>query len=139
LQTLGFSGPSSIRGNGLLHEFKRANQVFTLQLEKRGLPRFVVSLEVEPSGGFGSVVREGGTIVQGRLQPRRGASTSAWFRTDTSFIERLLGRKGTTPEAVVAECVALLPEVEVWWSTQAPSEHIQVLSQHFPSQPPTSA
>lgn len=132
---MGFSGPKVIAGNSLIYEFKRpssnGNHVLTVQLEKHGLPRFTVNLTVEPAEGFDSVIQSGGTVIQGRLQPRRGATTASWFRTDASLWRRALGQAAPTPEKVVAACVALLPEVDAWWYSQTSSEHISVIEHRY--------
>ncbi|HEX8847907.1 MAG TPA: hypothetical protein VF761_00070 [Gemmatimonadaceae bacterium] len=39
----------------------------------------------------------------------------------------------------MGECIALLPEVERWWGTQAPSEHITVVPFIFPGLAPAAA
>ena len=138
LRALGFTGPAAIGGSRLLHEFRRpgstGTQTITLQLEKYGRPRFVLMLCVEPPEGFDHLVASGGTIAQGRLQPRAGATTGCWFRTDAGLVQRMLGRSGPAPAEVVAQCVALLPEVEAWWRDQAPSPHVTVLTHTFPGQ-----
>jgi len=138
LQGLGFTGPSSIAGNSLLHEFRRPSQrgncLLTVQLEKNGLPRFILSLANEPPGGFEAAVANGGIVRQGRVQPRRGATTGAWFRTDHTLLQRVRRSEEPSAAAVVASCVALLPEVDGWWQTEAPSEHITVLETNFPGQ-----
>ena len=105
-----------------------------MQLEKNGLPRFILMLANEPPGGFEAVVARGGIARQGRLQPTRGATTGAWFRTDRTLWQRVLRTAEPSAVAVVASCVALLPEVEAWWQTEAPSEHITVLETNFPGQ-----
>ncbi len=99
----------------------------TVQLEKRGLPRFILNLHVEPGDGFQRVWRRGGVVRQGRLKPKRGATTRAWFRADAPVWRRRLGRSVSRAAEVVAECVALLGEVDVWWETEAASDHITVL------------
>ena len=138
LRALGFAGPSSIAGNGLLHDFKRhTNQgthLLTVQLEKHGRPRFVIGLSIEPTVGFESVLRSGGVVRQGRLKPRRGAGTGAWFRTDVPLWRRLLGQSGISAAQAVASCVSLLPEAEAWWQNESSTEHILVFEQHFPGQ-----
>ena len=131
LQRAGFDGPAAIAGNALLHDFKRKSgdvtHVLTVQLEKRGLPRFILNLAIEPYGA---------TVLQGRVQPKRGATTRAWFRADPPLLKRLIGRGATREVQAVDSCLALLPEVERWWNTQAASEHITVLPIRFtPSEP----
>lgn len=66
LRKVGFEGPDSIRGNTPVHEFRRpgprSTDVLTIQLEKRGLPRFVVRLHVEPPAGIDEVMARGGAL-----------------------------------------------------------------------------
>lgn len=143
LQALGFSGPATIAGNGLLHEYKRSGkagaQVLTLQLEKHGRPRFLLTFCVEPPGGFDRLYADGGTVAQGRLCPRPGATTRHWFRVDQPFFRRILRLRSPEAREVVASCVALLPEVEAWWQTQSPSTHVSVLTHRFPGKHGASA
>src|SRR6185436_9500792 len=73
LQALGFTGPKTIAGNGLLHEYRRSGdvgaQILTLQLEKHGRPRFLLTFCVEPAGGFDrlymGLIRFGGHLPKG--------------------------------------------------------------------------
>src|SRR6266853_457837 len=96
----GFRGPSDLEGNSLFHEYRRSTdqgtQVLEIQFEKRQLPRFVINLYVEPLGGVKALVRNGGTIMSGRLKARMGATTRSWFRADRSWWDAMiLGRRGT--------------------------------------------
>jgi len=131
LRALGFSGPQTISGNVLEHEYKRSGsagtQILTLQLDKYQRPRFVLNLRVEPAEGFRHIDNNGGTVLSGRLKPSAGTSTRHWFRSDASLLRRLLGMRTPTAAEVVAQSVALLPEVEVWWHTQSASKHISVI------------
>jgi hypothetical protein len=143
LQALGFTGPKTIAGNGLLHEYRRSGdvgaQILTLQLEKHGRPRFLLTFCVEPAGGFDRLYTSGGTVAQGRLCPRAGATTRHWFRVDPPFLRRILRLRRPAASEVVASCVALLPEVEAWWQTQSPSRHVSVLMHRFPGKQSGSA
>ena len=136
LRALGFDGPAAISGNALSHEYVRANgdarQHLTVQLEKYGLPRFIVNVAIEPPQGFATIHREGGTIVSGRVKPRPGPHTQSWFRADAPWWQRLVGRPHPGPVQAVAQCVALLPEIEAWWTTQSPSTHIESRPCTFP-------
>lgn len=128
LRKLGFEGPTSIDGNQLLHEFRRSRaggtDVLTIQLEKRGLPRFLVTLYVEPSEGMEAVSAKGSTVIVGSVKPRRGSSTRSWFRADPTFWQRLLGSSHTREIAATEACIALLPEIESWWAVQQSTNHI---------------
>lgn len=136
LRAAGFSGPAEISGNALLHDFKRsagqAMHVLCVQLEKYGLPRFILDLTVEPPEGFEAVVARGRSVRQGRLQPRHGASTSAWFRADPTVWQWVGFGTPHSAVAAVAACVSLLPEVEAWWQTESESKHISVVEHKFP-------
>lgn len=132
----GFVGPRAISGNALFHDFKRprgsTTHILSLQLEKHGLPRFLVNLCIEPAIGFDALVSTGGTVLSGTVRPRRGTSARAWFRADPTLLQRLLGRRSCNPSEAVAACLALLPEIDAWWETQARSKHISVLQTHYP-------
>jgi hypothetical protein len=128
LRRLGFQGPSRIGGNRLLHELRRAGprgtDVLTIQLEKYGLPRFVLGLHVEPPQGIEAVIARGGTVIAGSARPRKGPSTRHWFRADASLWQRLRGSGRTYEREAVDACIALLPEIEAWWAVQQPTKHI---------------
>ena len=113
---LGFSGPQTISGKSALHVYKRSasggTHCLTVQLDKYGRPRFVLNLSVEPPEGFAHVHNKGGTVVTGRLQPTAGATTRHWFRSDVPLLKRMIALRGPTPADIVAQSVALLPEVE---------------------------
>jgi hypothetical protein len=125
----GYQGPSELRGNVLVHEYRQATtqgtHVLEIQFEKYQRPRFAINLFVEPPGGMESLTRNGGTIISGRLKARPGATTASWFRADRSWWERvILRRSGTLENEAVELCLSLLPEVEAWWGTQRASPHI---------------
>ncbi len=125
----GFRGPQKISGNKLFHDYKRnvgeSVQVLSIQFEKWQLPRFVINLEVEPPEGIEAVIARGGENVTGRLQPHSGPSTRSWFRADRPWWQRIISRRPPDlANEAVDECIRLLPEVETWWTTQSPSEHI---------------
>lgn len=133
---MGFQGPSHITGNALLHEFKRVgptgNEVLTIQMEKHGLPRFILGLYMEPPQGIEAVIAQGGTVISGQLKARKGASTKCWFRADPTLWQRIRGQSGTYEERAVNACIALLPELESWWVLQAPTEHIAAWPVTYP-------
>ncbi len=136
LRRLGFEGPARIAGNALVHEFSRRagdeRHVLTLQLEKRGLPRFVIRVSVEPPQGFEALTVQGGTVVSGFVRAKSGGSTRSWFRADPSWRERLLGRGGSGHVEAVNRCLELLPEIEAWWTHRKASAHIAVYDVVFP-------
>ncbi len=129
LLSKGYRGPAELKGNALVHEYRRSTpqgtQVLEIQFEKYQLPRFVINLYVEPPGGMQTLKKTGGTIVSGRLKARPGATTRSWFRADRSWWERVVLRRGDTLEIEAVQlCLSLLPEVEAWWDTRNASPHI---------------
>ena len=128
----GFEGPAAIAGNRLIHEYRRSTpaavHVLSIQLEKRGLPRFVINLHVELSEAMREAELQRGGSVGGRLTPRSGPTTRSWFRADPPWWLRLVRPSTATLEAeAVTTCSELLPEVEAWWEAQQPSQHIRSL------------
>ena len=68
---------------------------------------------------------EGGTVISGCLKAKPGPWLKSWFRADRSWWQQVVLRKTDTLEReAVRLCLAYLPEVEAWWDTQAPSQHI---------------
>jgi hypothetical protein len=129
LLSKGYQGPSELKGNALVHEYRRSTpqgtHVLEIQFEKYQRPRFAINLYVEPPGGMESLTRNGGTITTGRLKARPGATTRSWFRADRSWWEQMILRHSDTVENEAVElCLSLLPEVEAWWSSQRASPHI---------------
>jgi hypothetical protein len=125
----GFAGPAKISGNALLHEYRRTTggrvQVLSIQLEKNQLPRFILNFHIEPEEGIERVMAEGGTVLAGCLKAKPGPWLKSWFRADRSWWQRIvLGRTDTLEREAVRLCLAYLPEVEAWWHSQAPSQHI---------------
>jgi len=136
LRHLGFTGPARIAGNSLLHEFRRpglrGTDVLTLQMEKHGRPRFLLRLHVEPPEGIEVLIARGGTVLTASVQPRKGASSRHWFRADPGLWERWTRSGRTDERAAVDACLALLPEIEAWWSTGEPSTHIATWPVTYP-------
>lgn len=110
-------------------------EMFELQWDKYGAPRFVIH--------FGACSIEGldldGTTMSaeqalptwcnefGSLQPRRGFSTRSWFRQDSTWLERLVGRPGLRDPSDVADgLLALFPEIEQYWATGHVGPHLKV-------------
>jgi len=129
LRQSGFSGPATISGNSLLHEYRRTDgnfvQVLSIQLEKNQLPRFILIFHTEPAEGLERVMAGGGTVLTGCLKARPGPGLRSWFRADRSWWQRVvLRRSGTLEREAVRLCLACLPEVEAWWHSPAPSAHI---------------
>ena len=129
LLSAGFRGPSTLKGNVLIHEYRRSTRtgthVLSIQFEKHQLPRFVVNCHVEPPRGINDLMARGGTIMSGRLKAKPGPTTRSWFRADRSWWQReILRRRDTLENDAVDLCLSLLPEVEAWWVTQNASSHI---------------
>ena len=112
-------------------------ELFEVQWDKYGTPRFVVRFGTCPPGGLqvnGQVFAVEETLPtwcddSGSLQPRRGFSTRSWFRQDSTLVQRLLGHPARRSAAgVVDELLALFPEVERYWATGAVGPHIQMQS-----------
>ena len=125
----GFGGPAQLKGNNLLHEYRRVTpqgtHVLTVQFEKYQRPRFLLGFYIEPPGGMENLVRNGGTVMAAQLRARPGATTHAWFRADRSWWERvILHRNDTLENEAVQLCLSLLPEVEAWLSTHNTTLHI---------------
>jgi len=137
LLSRGFEGPRAIAGNALLHEYRRrtpqGTHVITVQLEKYGLPRFLLGFYVEPAEGMAKIGSDGGVVISGQLTPKPGASSRSWFRADRSWWERVILRKQGTLEVEAADsCVSMLEEVDAWWSSQMPSAHISTWPVEYP-------
>jgi hypothetical protein len=129
LLSCGFAGPAKIGGNSLLHEYRRTTEngvhVLSIQLEKNQLSRFILNLHIEPKEGIERVMAEGGSVISGCLKAKPGPWLKSWFRADRSWWQRVVLRKTDTMEReAVRLCIAYLPEVETWWNSQAPSQHI---------------
>jgi len=137
LLNYGFAGPAKIGGNSLLHDYRRTTErgvhVLSIQLEKNRLPRFIINLHIEPMEGMERIMAEGGTVIAGCLKAKPGPWLRNWFRADRSWWERVILRKTDTVEReAVRLCLACLPEVEAWWDTQAPSQHIMSWPVKYP-------
>lgn len=109
-------------------------QIFEVQWEKYGRPRFRVNFGTCPADGL----RAGGTVHPpdatlpswcpdaGTLQPRRGRTSRSWFRQDATWAERLLGKPARRdPSAVVDECLSLFQELERYWTHRQVGPHLR--------------
>jgi hypothetical protein len=114
---------------------QRRVEMFEVQWEKYGRPRFALRFGTCPAEGLwitGVLQQPDETLPTwcpdaGTLQPRRGTSTRAWFRQDSSVVLRLLGRPALRPPAdVVSELLALFPELERYWTSGAIGPHIRL-------------
>jgi hypothetical protein len=109
-------------------------EIFEVQWEKYGRPRFAVRFGTCPSEGLridAKVHAPDDTLPTwcpdaGSLQPRRGASSRSWFRQDSSVLQRLLWRPALrAPADVVNELLTLFPELERYWQTGDAGPHLQ--------------
>jgi hypothetical protein len=96
-----------------------AVHLFDIQWGKYGSPRFVLNF---------SKCAPKGLITRGRLAPSQRRTTGGWFRQDRSWLERLFCFSKLYPaEQVVAQLIALFPEVEDFWKSAKIGPHIQLL------------
>ncbi|MDX1914357.1 MAG: hypothetical protein SFU55_02135 [Methylophilus sp.] len=127
------TGPHSIdfRRFGSVHI-----DVFDIQWEKYGRPRFVVNFGQTPSAGvthFGESIPPEKVLSymgshSGRLQPHAGASTGSWFRQDYSFLRRIIFCQTDRPaEEVVGKLMSLFKELESWFEHGQLGPHMKVL------------
>ena len=109
--------------------------VLGVQWEKYGKPRFVVHFGTCPAEGlrFQSGVCCAEDMLptwcpdSGILQPRRGLSSRSWFRQDSTLVERLLGQPPLrAPDDVVDELIAVLPELEHYWTSGEIGPHVRL-------------
>jgi len=107
--------------------------VFDLQWDKSGQPRFVVNFGHCPLDG---AVHHGERVApdkvlaymgssSGRLQPGKGAGTHCWFSQDRPFFRRVVLRQQPRPAAdVVDELLRLFPELERWFEHRRIGTHM---------------
>jgi hypothetical protein len=109
-------------------------QLFEVQWEKYGRPRFAVHFGSCPAEGLhvdGKVLAPEETFPTwcsdaGSLQPRPRTVTSS-FRQDATFVQRLLGRPAVRdPVDVVEELFAWFPEVERYWASGEIGPHVRL-------------
>ena len=137
LERMGFTLDNSSAPNTT--RFRRAAgesvQILEVQWEKYGKPRFVVNFGVCPAEGLqvrGETfpvdrVMAGWLEEFGRLQPRRGHSTSKWFSQDKPWWRRLFASRQLIPPArVVDDLLALFPEVEAYWADRVVGKHLMM-------------
>jgi hypothetical protein len=117
--------------------FRRARgervDLLDLQWDKYGRPRFVLHAGTCPATGLmlatgllpAADALPTWCADAATLKPRRGTGTRAWFRQDATLPQRLLGRpRLRPPEAVVAELLALLPELGPFWDSGRAGPHL---------------
>lgn len=120
--------------------------VFDLQWEKYGKPRFIVNFGQCPATGVvhfderippEKVLAYMGAI-SGRLQLSKGTSTRSWFCQDRSFFRRVLLRQQDRPAAeVVDELLSLFFELEDWFQKGRLGPHMAIIN--YPWQDRTNA
>jgi hypothetical protein len=110
-------------------------EMFELQWDKYGSPRFVIrfgacsidGLDVNGQTMPAAEVLPTWCNECGSLQPRRGSSTRAWFRQDSSWLQRLVGRPALRePSHVADELLALFPEIEQYWASGHVGSHLKI-------------
>jgi hypothetical protein len=101
-------------------------QVFSIQWEKYGRPRFRLDFGTCPVAGLEladkhidwSNVHPHWLPDVATLRPRRGTLAGSWFRQDRAWLRKLLGAGALRHVSeVVDELFALYPEVEAYWSS----------------------
>lgn len=128
------------RKTSQLWEFRRNTsngvQIFDIQWEKYGHPRFTVTFGICPPEGL--VIRGKKFLPEevlvtwlsewGRLQPRKGALSSNWFRQDKPLLKRLFSSERLYPPSqTVSQLIELFPEIESYWSTRTVGAHLEIL------------
>jgi hypothetical protein len=110
-------------------------QIFSLQWEKYGTPRFAVHFGTCPAEGLsvnGTLHAPEDTLPtwlpeSGTLQPGRGPASRFWFRQDASLLQRLMGKPAVrSSTAPVDELLALFPELERYWATGSVGPHLKL-------------
>jgi hypothetical protein len=112
-----------------------AVQVFDIQWEKYGRPRFVVNFGQCAAAGVvigGELVAPqdvfpNSTPIWGRLSPGRGGTTGNWFRQDRPLLERIGTWSSTrSPAEVMTTLMTLFPELEEFWKNGQTGRHSRV-------------
>lgn len=110
-------------------------EMLELQWDKYGAPRFVIHFGSCPVEGLeidGKSISAAEALPTwcddvGSLQPRRGFSTRSWFRQDSTWLERLVGRPSLhDPSNVADELLALFPEIEQYWAGGHIGPHLRI-------------
>lgn len=118
--------------------FRRATgasvQLFSLQWDKYGRPRFRVDFGSCPIGGLDLLGKHVGWADMhphwlpdvATLKPAGGVLAGSWYRQDRALLRRLLGG-GTlrAPADVVDELVAAYPEMEAYWANGSSGRRIR--------------
>ena len=112
-----------------------AVHVCELQWDKYHRPCFVVNFGDAPISGVdvhgthvaASDIQTYQCTSLGRLTPRNCAYVRCWFREKKPLLEYLTsGRRSYRPEEVVAQLIALFPELEAWWADRSEGPHLRI-------------
>jgi hypothetical protein len=112
-------------------------QVFNVQWDKRGAPRFVVNFGEGPKAGVslwgrhipGDELEPQDCPESGRLQRKRGPYLRCWFQTTKPLLEAVRTLERSYPVATVVDmAVAAFPEVEAWWENRTVGPHVCISS-----------
>lgn len=110
-------------------------QVFDLQWDKYGAPRFVINFGEAPSSG---VIFQGELIppdklqpvhcpMNGRLQRWRGGSLRTWFQLSKPWLETIRTlRWAYSPSEVAGDLIHCFSELETWWATKQEGPHVHI-------------
>src|SRR5262245_4955184 len=110
-------------------------EMFELQWDKYGSPRFVIHFGTCSIGGLdvnGKAIPADQALPTwcdecGSLQPRRRVSTRSWFRQDSTWLTGLIGRPARrNPSEVADELLALFPEIEQYWASGEVGPHLRI-------------
>jgi hypothetical protein len=112
-------------------------QVFNVQWDKWGAPRFVVNFGEAPKAGVslwgrhipGDELEPHDCPESGRLQRKRGPHLRCWFQTTKPLLEAVRTLERRYPVATVVNmAVAAFPEVEAWWESRTVGPHVYISS-----------
>lgn len=108
-------------------------QVFNIQWDKYGKPRFVINFGDAPATGVQRYDKSiPATHIEPfdckpslRLQRRRGGAMSCWFQLRRPLLKQLASlSREYSPEEVVDYVLSCFPEMEQWWSLRTKGIHI---------------
>jgi hypothetical protein len=110
-------------------------QMFEVQWDKYGRPRFAVHFGTCPAEGLtvnGALHPPEDTLPTwcpdtGSLRRRRRGAGSLWFRQDATTLQRLLRAPALRdPEVVVDELLAAFSELERYWAEDEVGPHLRL-------------
>ncbi len=131
LRSRGFTGPDKIRGNQILHKYSRQcgsnREVVAIQFEKRQKLRFVLNLWIEPPGGERAIAESGGVTIQGRITPRRGSGTGAWFRADRPIWQSVVGMRSSLETRAVDQALQFLDSIDDWFREPRETDDVRTI------------